>query len=117
MEDRYEGELTNPLTLNLCLNLDYQKLSKKVSYALRHAPWEYELVMDSEGWVAIERLMQALRSKEQWDGQSVPIKDEGEEPIEEIEVGDKVLALILSDTINFTVADYQRYYVTDIGFG
>lgn len=26
--------------------MDYQKLSKEVSYALRHAPWEYELEFD-----------------------------------------------------------------------
>ena len=23
--------------------MDYTKLSKEISYALRHAPWEYEL--------------------------------------------------------------------------
>ena len=26
--------------------MDYIKLSKEVSYALRHAPWEYELELD-----------------------------------------------------------------------
>ena len=29
--------------------MDYLNLSKEVSYALRHAPWEYELEPDSEG--------------------------------------------------------------------
>ena len=29
--------------------MNYEKLSKEVSYALRHAPWEYELEMDEEG--------------------------------------------------------------------
>ena len=29
---------------------EYEDLSKEVSYALRHAPWEYELEMDKEGW-------------------------------------------------------------------
>ncbi|OKQ00006.1 hypothetical protein A3849_02105 [Paenibacillus sp. P46E] len=37
------------------LRLDYLKLSKEVSYALRHAPWEYELELDNEDWVDIER--------------------------------------------------------------
>ena len=26
--------------------INYEELSKEVSYALRHAPWEYELEMD-----------------------------------------------------------------------
>ena len=29
--------------------MNYEKLSKEVSYALRHAPLEYELEMDEEG--------------------------------------------------------------------
>ena len=36
--------------------MKYEELSKEVSYALRHAPWEYELEMDEEGWVSIEQL-------------------------------------------------------------
>ncbi len=37
--------------------MKYEELSKEVSYALRHAPWEYELEMDEEGWVNIEQLL------------------------------------------------------------
>jgi len=37
--------------------MKYEELSKEVSYALRHAPWEYELEMDTEGWVSIEQLL------------------------------------------------------------
>ena len=33
--------------------MDYIKLSKEVSYALRHAPWEYELELDENGFVPI----------------------------------------------------------------
>lgn len=40
--------------------MDYTKLSKEVSYALRHAPWEYELELDSEGFVPIEQLINAI---------------------------------------------------------
>lgn len=29
------------------------RLSKEVSYALRHAPWEYELEIDDQGWVSV----------------------------------------------------------------
>ncbi|OPH60459.1 RNA 2'-phosphotransferase [Paenibacillus ferrarius] len=46
--------------------MDYIKLSQEVSYALRHAPWEYELEMDNEGWVPVEQLITALGMKEQW---------------------------------------------------
>ena len=34
------------------------ELSKEISYVLRHAPWEYELEMDEEGWVLIEQLLE-----------------------------------------------------------
>ena len=37
--------------------MNYEKLSKEVSYALRHAPWEYELEMDEEGWVNTAQLL------------------------------------------------------------
>ena len=42
------------------------ELSKEISYALRHAPWEYELEMDDEGWVSIEQLLDALRKEVKW---------------------------------------------------
>lgn len=42
------------------------KLSKEISYALRHAPWEYELEMDEEGWVPMEQLLDALHKDEKW---------------------------------------------------
>ena len=29
------------------------ELSKEISYALRHASWEYELEMDEAGWVLV----------------------------------------------------------------
>jgi len=29
--------------------MDYLNLSKEISYALRHAPWEYELELISKG--------------------------------------------------------------------
>ena len=34
-----------------------ERLSKEISYALRHAPWEYELEMDEEGLVPIAQLL------------------------------------------------------------
>lgn len=47
--------------------MDITKLSKEVSYALRHAPWEYELELDDEGWVSIEQILIALRRDKQWE--------------------------------------------------
>lgn len=50
------------------IKMDYLNLSKEVSYALRHAPWEYELELDSEGWVSVEQLISSLRnSDEKWN--------------------------------------------------
>lgn len=46
---------------------DYTKLSKEVSYALRHAPWEYELEMDEEGWVLVKQLLEALGCSSEWN--------------------------------------------------
>lgn len=42
------------------------ELSKEISYALRHAPWEYELEMDEEGWVPVEQLLDALHRDDKW---------------------------------------------------
>lgn len=42
------------------------ELSKEISYALRHAPWEYELEMDKEGWVSVGQLLDALQKVEKW---------------------------------------------------
>lgn len=47
--------------------MDYLELSKEVSYALRHAPWEYELEMDEEGWVDIKKLLGALKQSLRWE--------------------------------------------------
>ncbi|KOS60593.1 RNA 2'-phosphotransferase [Lysinibacillus agricola] len=44
----------------------YEELSKEVSYALRHAPWEYELEMDDEGWVSLEQLRAAFSATPKW---------------------------------------------------
>lgn len=40
--------------------MGYTKLSKEISYALRHAPWEYELELDSEGFVPVDQLLTAI---------------------------------------------------------
>lgn len=40
--------------------MNYVRLSKEISYALRHTPWEFELELDSEGFVPVEQLISAL---------------------------------------------------------
>ena len=47
--------------------MNYTELSKEVSYALRHNPQEYGLVLDDDGWVDIEDLLKALRKKKKWN--------------------------------------------------
>ena len=51
--------------------MDYNELSKEISYALRHAPWEYELEMDEEGWVLVDQLIESLRLEKRWENISV----------------------------------------------
>jgi putative RNA 2'-phosphotransferase len=53
--------------------INYTKLSKEVSYALRHAPWEYELELDKNGWVPVCQLLQALHQAAEW--QNVTLDD------------------------------------------
>ena len=48
--------------------VDYIQLSKEVSYTLRHAPWEYELELDENGWVNVDQLLAALKQSHKWDG-------------------------------------------------
>ncbi len=44
------------------------RLSKVVSHALRHAPEEYGLYLDKDGWVEIDALTSALKTKDsQWE--------------------------------------------------
>lgn len=45
---------------------ELEELSREISYALRHAPWEYELEMDEEGWTPIEQLLDALHRDDKW---------------------------------------------------
>ncbi len=40
--------------------MDYVKLSKEISYALRHAPGEYELELDENGYVSVEQFLHVL---------------------------------------------------------
>ncbi|WFD11774.1 RNA 2'-phosphotransferase [Tepidibacter hydrothermalis] len=46
--------------------MDYMKLSKEVSFALRHEPWKYELELDENGWVDIDQLIESLRCDRKW---------------------------------------------------
>lgn len=46
--------------------MDYLKLSKEVSYALRHVPWKYKLELDKDGWVETSQLISALNENSQW---------------------------------------------------
>lgn len=47
--------------------MNYSELSKEVSYALRHAPWEYELEMDESGGVPLEQLLFSLHQTQKWE--------------------------------------------------
>jgi putative RNA 2'-phosphotransferase len=43
--------------------IDVVRLSRMMAYALRHHPEEFGLVLDEEGWVEVEALVQALRKR------------------------------------------------------
>ncbi|HEX8682354.1 MAG TPA: RNA 2'-phosphotransferase [Ardenticatenaceae bacterium] len=43
--------------------MDYRKLSKAVAHALRHAPEQYGITLDEEGWTPVEALLAGLRRR------------------------------------------------------
>jgi putative RNA 2'-phosphotransferase len=54
------------------VGIDFVKLSKITSHALRHEPWLYELEIDSEGWTSISALMDSIRLQDSnWQDLSV----------------------------------------------
>lgn len=77
--------------------MNYLELSKEVSYALRHAPWEYELEVDEEGFVPVSQLLAALDETGHYE-RSVTVEDlrhmmeVSDKKRHEI-VGDKIRAL------------------------
>lgn len=46
--------------------MDYIRLGKEITYALRHAPWEYELEMDDKGFVDIQQLLSAINDENKY---------------------------------------------------
>lgn len=53
--------------------INYTKLSKEISYILRHAPWKYKLALDINGWVPIDQLIQVLHQFVEW--QNIELDD------------------------------------------
>lgn len=47
--------------------MNHIELSKEISYALRHAPWEYELEIDENGFAPINQLIDALNNDKDRD--------------------------------------------------
>ena len=43
--------------------MNYKELSKELSYALRHAPQEYGITLDGEGWADMAQLIEAINQK------------------------------------------------------
>lgn len=74
--------------------MDYTKLSKEISYALRHAPWEYELELDREGFVPVQQLIDALNENGKYD-RLVTVSDLAHI----IEISDKKRHELKGDTI------------------
>ena len=77
--------------------MNYLKLSKKISHVLRHAPEEFSLKMDRQGFVQIEQLLSGLNAHNHFGG-TVGLSDleyiiaNSEKQRYEI-VGDKIRAL------------------------
>src|SRR5437879_12797523 len=53
----------NPEQKEKHMNEHLIRLSKTISHALRHAPGDYGLALDAEGWVEIDALLAALRRR------------------------------------------------------
>lgn len=77
--------------------MDYVKLSREISYALRHAPFEYNLELDENGFVPIEQLLHSLNLSNEYDREITKkdleyIINNSDKKRHEI-VGDKIRAL------------------------
>lgn len=48
------------------MNKHLEELSKEVSYALRHNPQEYGLILDNNGWGDLNILLSSLQKKSKW---------------------------------------------------
>ncbi|MGB1252748.1 MAG: RNA 2'-phosphotransferase [Candidatus Promineifilaceae bacterium] len=46
--------------------INFRRLSQTMSHALRHAPQEYNLMLDPAGWVAVDDLLVAIRKRRRW---------------------------------------------------
>ena len=46
--------------------MDYTKLSKQISYILRHHPEEFNITLDSEGWCTIDELIKILNNENKY---------------------------------------------------
>ena len=49
-------------------NNRYVRLSKIMSVALRHDPDSFGIELDEEGWVDVDKLLDALRKHKRWEG-------------------------------------------------
>ena len=72
-------------------------LSKEISYALRHAPWKYELELDEQGFVPIAQLLHTLNESNSYEREITQadleqIIKQSDKKRHEI-VGDKIRAL------------------------
>ena len=54
------------MSLKRLTKMDYIALSKEISYALRHAPWKYELEMNHEGFVELSQLLFAINEEDKY---------------------------------------------------
>lgn len=50
--------------------MNYDELSKELAYAIRHAPWEYDLELEEEGWVSVQQLLESFNRKQKWNNLS-----------------------------------------------
>lgn len=46
--------------------MNYKNLSKIISYALRHVPEKFDLDIDHQGWVKIDKLLFSLNKTDKW---------------------------------------------------
>ena len=42
---------------------EYTRLSRTIAHALRHAPEQYGIALDAEGWTGLDVLLDVLRQK------------------------------------------------------
>lgn len=88
--------------------MNYTNLSKTISYALRHHPEEFDLVLDNEGYVFIEDLLNAIHCTRDDLDYIVYVLQEQEGAKKRFEVNNEMIRACYGHSTTMVDIEYQE---------